>query len=104
MQGPDRRLKPPVHELWASGEREAGWAVEVLLNEHEDGESVYRRNPTIRLALPRLGARRGDVAFLCPEVVLLYKSTRPTENDEADFRVADPTFPKSNASGCGTRC
>lgn len=87
-----RTLEPPVHEVWArrAAEQDAGWALEVLLNEHDGDQWVYRRDPAVRLSLAQLGHQRGDVPFLCPEVVLLYKSKRPTANDEADLRVAEP--------------
>ena len=60
--------------------------VEVLLNETDRNEWVYRRNERVRrlLAKCHLVSKEG-VKFLCPEVVLLYKSKNPNAKDEQDF-------------------
>jgi hypothetical protein len=78
-------LTLPVHEVHARspiGDIE----LEMLLNESEKENWVYRRNPAVTLArssLGRIGQSR--IPYLTPEVVLLYKAAHPSAIDEADF-------------------
>lgn len=82
------RLEPPVHEVHGFNESAVPPRLEVLLNETEGDEWVYRRDARVRMPLSRLGLRsRAGVRFLCPEVVLLYKSKAPRERDERDFAL-----------------
>ena len=80
-------LAPPRHELHA---RSAGGdRIEFLLNERTEREWVYRRDPAVRLPIEETFMRtEAGVPFLCPEVVLLYKSKSPRPADEADCRAA----------------
>lgn len=86
------RLEPPVHEVHARPPAgRAGPALELLLNEREGAEWVYRRDPAVRRPLERvLRAGPGGVRMLAPEVVLLYKSKAPRAADEHDFHAARP--------------
>jgi hypothetical protein len=92
-----RPLAPPVHAVWArrSHDEDAPWTFEVLLNEHRDDRWVYRRDPAISRRLDHLGGRRDGIPFLRPEVVLLYKSKRPTATDEIDFATVAPRLAES---------
>ena len=72
-------LELPVHELYARFY--SGAEVEVLLNEFDGADWVYRRNKDIRLPRAKLEGQR----FLPPEVVMLYKSKKPRPQDEQDF-------------------
>lgn len=89
---PGARLEPPVHEVHADPRDEhAGSALELLLNERDGADWVYRRDPAVRRPLERvLRAGPGGVRVLAPEVVLLYKSKTPRAADEHDFRAARP--------------
>ena len=82
-------LKLPVHEihLFERGGEKA--VLEILLNETDGRNWLYRRNPAVAkpLAEVRLDACDG-LGFLCPEIVLLYKSKAPRPQDEADFSAA----------------
>lgn len=88
----DARLELPVHEVHARPPAgRAGPAVELLLNEREGADWVYRRDPAVRRLLERvLLAGPAGVRVLAPEVVLLYKSRAPRSADEQDFRTALP--------------
>jgi hypothetical protein len=87
----DRRLEVPLHGIWVRPASDAPWLCEFLLNEHEDQQWVYRRNPAVRKALAEVGATAlGGVPILVPEIVLLYKAHELTEKDEADFRTIFP--------------
>jgi len=87
-----RRLERPVHGVWArrSTDANAPWTCEFLLSEHDADRWAYRRNTAITQALDEIGAARDGIPFLGPEIVLLYKSKRPTTKDEADFDAVEP--------------
>jgi len=97
---PDHRLEPyrsecwlevPLHGVWVRPASDAPWLCEFLLNEHEDKQWVYRRNPAVRKPLAEVGVLAlGGVPILVPEIVLLYKAHELTEKDEADFLSALP--------------
>lgn len=76
-----QKLELPVHELYARFY--GGAEVEVLLNEFDGPDWVYRRNQNIRLPRAVFEGQR----FLPPEIVLLYKSKMPRPQDEQDFHA-----------------
>ena len=82
----DELLESPIHELYCSNESAEPHQIEVLLNESSETEWLYRRNENITrpLAKCQLISDQG-IKFLCPEVVLLYKSKNPRPIDEQDF-------------------
>jgi hypothetical protein len=84
----DEWLRAPVHEVHASPPT-GGPALELLLNERDGDDWVYRRDPRVRRPLSR-AMQRGPsgVPLLAPEVVLLYKSKAPRAADEHDLAVA----------------
>jgi hypothetical protein len=85
---PDRRLEPPLHEIWARPAQSETWRYEFLLNESSDSQWVFRRDRRIVRDLDvLLASRRADVPFLPPELVLLFKSNDPRPTDEVDFRA-----------------
>jgi hypothetical protein len=86
------RLELPVHEVHARPPAGAPpFSLELLLNERDGADWVYRRDPAVRLPLARaLRPGPGGVRVLAPEVVLLYKSKAPRPADEADFLAARP--------------
>jgi hypothetical protein len=85
-------IELPTHELHADppAGSEAS-AIELLLNEVDGADWVYRRDPAIRLPLAATWlAVDGGVHVLAPEVVLLYKSKAPRAIDERDFAAVMP--------------
>jgi hypothetical protein len=81
------RLALPVHEIHANSSGGPCRAIELLLNERERDEWVYRRDARVRLPIDRwIVPARGGVPVLCPAIVLLFKSKAPLPKDEADFR------------------
>jgi hypothetical protein len=93
-----RLLRPPIHGIWArrSHDATAPWTCDFLLDEDRDGRWVYRRDSAITRSLDDLGGLRNGAPYLCPEVVLLYKSKNPTPKDDADF---DLVLPRLSSSG-----
>lgn len=101
LAGWDVRLADPPGTLrpWAAGEPVAGhtawcrpapgepWAVQVLFEDSDGADWVYRRDPRVRRPLRDLGER-----VLAPEVQLLYKSTAPRPVDEADLAALLPVL------------
>lgn len=86
------RLELPVHEVHAHPPPgRAGPPLELLLNEREGADWVYRRDPAVRRPLDLvLRDGPGGVRLLAPEVVLLYKFRAPRPADEQDFHAAHP--------------
>jgi hypothetical protein len=89
---PGTWLELPVHEVHARPPAGApGPSLELLLNEREGADWVYRRDPAVRRPLTcAIREVPGGVRALAPEVVLLYKSKAARPADEADFRAARP--------------
>lgn len=78
-------LELPIHELHGVQETN-GNRLEVLLNECEKGQWVFRREPAITFpsSLSFLMSKEG-IPYLHPVIVLLYKSKNTREKDHADF-------------------
>ncbi|MGG0669964.1 nucleotidyltransferase domain-containing protein [Sporosarcina koreensis] len=77
-------LELPIHEL--HGSDQTGERLEVLLNEVENEQWVFRRDPTITFPSSTLFLISEDgIPYLHPVVVLLYKAKNPREKDHADF-------------------
>jgi hypothetical protein len=79
-------LDLPVHEIHARTADGIGF--ELLLNECDADWWVFRRDRRIRQALSLAVERAGDLPYLAPEIVLLYKAKSPTSVDEKDFASA----------------
>ena len=87
----DRRgpLPPPQFSLWLRRRREQLWDFEILIEDHDGDDWVYRRAPEIRRSassvfMPPPQARGPWI--IAPEVQLLYKAKAPREKDFWDFR------------------
>lgn len=82
--GVDERLELPVHETYAERLNEK---IEILLNEFEGKEWVYRRDPRIRRELSKAIMRTTNgIPYLSPEITLLYKSKGTRAKDDIDFK------------------
>ena len=82
-------LKLPVHEIHCFNEKAMPQFLEVLLNETDAENWVYRRNKSITKPLSKLYlTSNSGIKFLRPEVVLLYKSKNPAAKDEWDFHAS----------------
>jgi hypothetical protein len=78
-----------VKNLWGRPRGSDSWVIEILLEEREGADWVYRRDPRIRRSADDILDRtRAGLPFLRPEIQLLYKSKDPRARDERDFAAA----------------
>ena len=83
---PNEFLELPVHEIHCLHETNEPRSFEILLNEKNADEWIYRRNERIRKPLTEIySTAESGIRFLRPEIVLLYKSKNPRMKDERDF-------------------
>jgi hypothetical protein len=88
MWQPGETLELPLHEVHAEKD---GVELEFLLNEADGDKWLYRRDQAISTPLGTLTHRtESGVPYLCPEVVLLFKSKAPRRVDQEDFRRTVP--------------
>jgi len=79
-------LGPPIHEIHASHGSEPFDTMEILLNEADDEDWSFRRNPAVTCPLSRMGLiATPAIPILSPEIVLLFKAAAPREKDHVDF-------------------
>lgn len=82
-------LELPVHEIHCFHETGEPQNFEVLLNERNDDDWIYRRNAKIKKSLTEIYLTTASgIKFLRPEIVLLYKSKNPRAKDEQDYESA----------------
>jgi hypothetical protein len=81
-------LELPVFEIHAFNGKAEISRLEILLNETNGEEWIFRRNEIVTKPLSKLHSESNcGLKFLRPEIVLLYKSKNPREKDERDFRA-----------------
>ena len=81
-------LETPIHEIHCFNQTATPQNLEVLLNERSGSNWVYRRNQSITKLLTECYLlSNNNIRFLCPEIVLLYKSKNPREKDAQDFEL-----------------
>ena len=77
-------LELPIHEIHGSNKK--GMEIEILLNECDEKNWIFRRNKTIKRDINKVGLRDNNgFPYLCPEIVLLYKAKKCNEKDNFDF-------------------
>jgi hypothetical protein len=79
-------LPETVHDIWCRSSKEASWGLQVMLDEAEGEEWLYRRMPSVRRSLDSLVWRREGIPYLSPEVQL-YKGAQRSPKAEADFNA-----------------
>lgn len=86
-----RPLDPDEHGIWARPTPASPWQLELLVDDIDGDQWVYRRNPAVRLPVDALGLTTASgIPYLRPEVVLLYKAKRPRATDEQDASAVIP--------------
>ena len=62
------------------------WSFELMLDEAQGKDWVFRRLPTIRMPLANVIKRTQEgIPYLTPEIQLLYKARHPRAKDQDDF-------------------
>jgi hypothetical protein len=86
-------LRLPIHELYIEDKE---ICIEVLLNEKDEGYWIYRRNNKIVHDENELILINNEkIPYLCPEIVLLYKTNEMREKDLIDMKNALPKMKTS---------
>jgi hypothetical protein len=84
-------LQLPVHAIHCFNKQTEPSFLEILLNESDHNKWIFRRNNRITKPFSELFLTSASgINFLCPEIVLLYKSKNPRPKDEADFKNTVP--------------
>jgi hypothetical protein len=84
----DEWLTLPTHEIHGFNETSQPLQIEILLNESDETDWIFRRNQEVQRSLNKVQLEtNAGLKFLCPEIVLLYKSTNPQAKDEWDFQA-----------------
>ena len=88
----DEFLALPIHTIWCRNVRFHPDFLEVLLNESEGNQFLFRRDRSIRCALNEaFFISPPGFSILAPEIVLLYKSKYPEEpGNRWDFQSVLP--------------
>jgi hypothetical protein len=82
-------LELPIHEIHGRSPGDPEESIEILLNQRDDTDWIFRRHPSVRLPLERtIIPSAAGLPILAPEIVLLYKSKSSGPKDEADFLAA----------------
>jgi hypothetical protein len=81
-------LRPELHDIWCRRSPSDRWCLQLMVNEAESGDWIYRRDHRIRRPLETVSGRASTetMPVLAPEITLLYKSTDLRLKDRADFR------------------
>jgi hypothetical protein len=79
-------VRPEVNSLWGRRLHTREWALELLLDDCEGEEWVYRRDRRVRRPLDTVMRHDAErTPYLAPELQLLYKSSRMRPEDQLDF-------------------
>jgi len=83
-------------QLWARERGAAEWSFELLLNERDGDDWVFRRDARVRRPAWALDDVTAEgIPFLPPEVVFLFKAKRDEPRDRDDLRA---TLPRMGAA------
>ena len=92
-------LPAAAHTLWCRMRGTRQWGLEVMVEECEGGEWLFRRDAGIRRTKETIlwHAEEG-VAVLRPEIQLLYKAKNLRARDQADFDATAPLLQSEDAA------
>ena len=86
-------LPPNVHDVWLRRSPAQDWAFQLMIDDTDVDNWIFRRNPRIRRTVASLSAGFWTgCQTLAPEVQLLYKSTGLRPKDQLDFEVVLPAL------------
>lgn len=92
LQGPlTGAPRGDVNSLWGRSRAGGEWVLELMLDECDADQWVFRRARAIRRSFERAVRRDPErIPYLAPEIQLLYKAGRMREQDRADFAHVAP--------------
>jgi Aminoglycoside-2''-adenylyltransferase len=80
-----------INSLWCKRPRAVQWEFELMLDASDGQFWVFRRDPRISRPLASVIRRNPEgIAYLAPEIQLLYKARAMRAQDQADFRHVVP--------------
>ncbi|GAB2482933.1 hypothetical protein GCM10027187_58150 [Streptosporangium sandarakinum] len=85
-------LPARAHDVWVREHAGGPWRFQLMLDESDGDEWVYRRDARIRRPLDSLTVAADGFRRLALEVQLLYKARGRRAKDEADFAEALPAL------------
>ncbi|MCK2219357.1 amino acid transporter [Actinomadura sp. ATCC 31491] len=83
-------LPATAHDVWVRERPGGPWRFQLMLDEADGGDWVYRRDPRVRRPLAGLTAGEDGFRRLAPEVQLLYKAMGTRPKDAADVETVLP--------------
>ncbi len=84
------QLEVPIHDIWVRRTGGEPWRFQLMLDDSDGMDWIYRRDNRIRRPLETLTFEAGGVRYLAPEVQLLYKAPGRRPKDQSDFEAAIP--------------
>jgi hypothetical protein len=104
---PGAEPRAVVNSLWGRRVGESHWELELMLDDSDGTDWVFRREPSIRRPLiAALRAAPDGTRYLAPEIQLLYKARDLRPKDGSDFEHAAPRLGGAAAGwlmGCLSR-
>ena len=97
------KLAPHLHDVWCRRAPREPWRFQIMIDDAEDDEWVYRRHTSVRRPVATLRGRASspDMPVLSPEIQLLYKSKGRREKDEVDFARVLPLLTEEEKEWLG---
>ena len=88
---PGQELPSSVHDLWCRRDDSAPWSMQLMLDNAEMDQWLFRRDSRVQKALATLTGRIDGIPYLVVEVQLLYKAREhDLAKNDADFRACVP--------------
>jgi hypothetical protein len=85
-------LPRAVHDVWCRSTPTSPWAVQLMIDDTEGEDWLFRRDNSVRRPVQSLAGRASTarMTVLSPDVQLLYKSKGLRDKDIADFEAVRP--------------
>jgi len=90
----DVTLPDAAHDIWCRPRPAEPWALQLMVDEAEGDDWLYRRDHGVRRPQGELDGPSSATGMrvLAPEVQLLYKSTNARDKDQRDFTAVLPAL------------
>jgi len=91
-----RAPRVEVNSLWCKQTNAQHWQMEFVLDDSAGECWIFRRDRGITCALSKAIRRNAEgMAYLAPEIQLLYKARAPRPEDQVDFRQVAPQLDRN---------